>query len=249
MDKGDLARNPVRLSVVMPAYNEQDAISAAVTDVQHDILNLVPESELIVVDDGSRDDTGAILDRLAETDDRLRIVHQLNSGHGGALITGLTKAQGEYLLLIDSDRQIPTEIFQDFWDIISQGRDGVFGVRRTRNDPQIRLWLTAAIRQALRFVFGVRIFDANIPFKLLRRSIWEEASKFIPSNTLAPSLFLAVYAMLRDYDIAEIDVPHQERQSGVVSIRRLKLLEFSTKALMQLLAFRWRVRNDRVSHA
>ena len=72
------------LSAVMPVYNEEGAIEAAVREVQEHVLDAVPGAELIVVDDGSRDATGAILDRLARTDGRLHVIHQPNGGHGAA---------------------------------------------------------------------------------------------------------------------------------------------------------------------
>jgi hypothetical protein len=94
------------------------------------------------------------------------------------------------------------------------------------------------VRFANRLLFGVRIFDANVPYKLLRRSIWAEASACIPPGTLAPSLFLALFVKLKRYDLVEIDVEHRPRAGGVASIRRLKLLKFLARAFAQLVAFR-----------
>src|SRR5688572_4403851 len=95
---------PIRLSVIMPVYNEEGAIVAAVEEVRHHVLALLPQSELVVVDDGSRDGTGRLLDQASATDARIRVIHQPNGGHGAALLTGLNAAQGEYIFLIDSDR-------------------------------------------------------------------------------------------------------------------------------------------------
>lgn len=229
------------LSVVMPAYNEEDAIGEAVLEVAQVVLDGLPGSELIVVDDGSRDRTGAILNELAAKEPRLRVVHQPNGGHGAAVRAGLERAEGEYLFLIDSDRQIPIEAFADLWHA-AQGRDGAFGVRAQRHDPPFRLFLTRQIRRALRLLFGVSLRDANVPFKVVRRAAWEAARPFIPEGTLAPSLFLAVFMTVRGMDVAEVEVPHKERETGVVSIRRWKLLKFCGRAFRQLLAFRRRLR-------
>src|SRR5204862_5988630 len=73
------------LSAVMPVYNEEGAIEAAVREVQEHVLDAVPGAELIVVDDGSRDATGASLDRLGRTDGSLHVIHQPNGGTTGAL--------------------------------------------------------------------------------------------------------------------------------------------------------------------
>jgi glycosyltransferase involved in cell wall biosynthesis len=80
------------LSVVMPAYNEEDAIEQAVQDVQAHVLAVVPAAEFVVIDDGSRDRTPVLLDRSAARDGRVRVIHQANGGHGRALITGLEAA-------------------------------------------------------------------------------------------------------------------------------------------------------------
>lgn len=228
----------VPLSVCMPVYNEEGAVALAVEDVQHDVLDRVPGAELVVVNDGSRDGTGKLLDSLAARDARIRVIHQANRGHGGALMAALDAARGEHVFLVDSDRQIPLTDFGAAWAHIQAGRAGVFGVRRRRHDPALRLYLSACVRRTIGVMFSVRLTDANVPYKLLRREIWSDAQRCIPSGTLAPSLFLAIFAKRRRYDIVEVDVVHKERDTGEVSIRRMKLLKFCARAFRQMLAFR-----------
>jgi dolichol-phosphate mannosyltransferase len=228
----------IPLTVIMPVYNEQDAIADAVGDVRQHILDAIPGAELVVVNDGSRDRTPALLDDIAARDPRVRVIHQANAGHGGAVMAGLASAQGDYLFLIDSDRQIPLDGFGAAWTAVQGGRDAVFGVRRRRYDPRVRLYLTKVIRSVVDAMFGVRLDDANVPYKLMRRSLWEEARPFIPPGTLAPSLFLAIVTRLRGRDILELDVPHKERNTGEVSIRRMKLLKFCARGLSQMIELR-----------
>jgi hypothetical protein len=90
-------------------------------------------------------------------------------------------------------------------------------------------------------MFGVQLADANVPYKVLRRSIWEQARPAIPDGTLAPSLFLAIIAKVRGHDILELDVVHKERDTGEVSIRRLKLLKFCARGLSQMFELRRRL--------
>jgi dolichol-phosphate mannosyltransferase len=229
-----------QLSVLMPAYNEADCIADAVEEVRRCVLDHVRDAELIVVNDGSKDRTGPILDQFAAQDSRIRVIHQANGGHGRALRTGLEAAQGEYLFLIDSDRQIPVQAFADLWEE-AQSADGAFGVRVQRNDPRLRLVLTRIIRYAIAVLFGVRICDANIPFKVIRRQVWDEARPLIPEDTLSPSLFLAVFAVRAGYRLVFREVPHRERATGVVSLRRWRLFKFCARALGQLIAFQWRL--------
>lgn len=229
------------LSVVMPAFNEEGAIADAVDEVRRVILDRVDGAELIVVDDGSTDGTGPILDALA-ADGRIRVIHRANGGHGAALRTGLDAARGAYLFLLDSDRQIPLDDFPALW-VAALRTDGVFGVRRRRDDPWTRLWLTRVIRLVVRLLFGVSMPDANVPFKLFRRSLWDDARPFIPEGTLAPSLFLALFVARGGYRVDSSVVPHRARGSGVPSIRHWKLLRFALRGFGQLLLFRIRIRH------
>lgn len=228
----------IRLSVVMPAYNEAEGIGVALDAVATHVLDRVPGSELVVVNDGSRDQTGALLDARAATDHRIRVVHKANGGHGPAIVTGMTEARGEYFFLIDSDNQIPLEDFAPLWALVGAGAVGVFGVRRVRNDARIRRALTVVIRASLRLLFRVRLHDANVPFKVFHRDLWLAARPYIPDGTLAPSLFLAVFAVRTGADIRFHPVGHRDRETGTVSIRRWKLLKFCATAFRQMLDFR-----------
>jgi glycosyltransferase involved in cell wall biosynthesis len=222
----------------MPAYNEEGGVADAVRAVQQHVFTIVPNAELVAVNDGSRDRTGAILDELAAQDPRVHTVHKQNGGHGPALITGLTASRGEYLFLIDSDNQIPLESFAPLWLKVQNGHDAAFGVRRVRHDARLRRVLTRVIRAALTALFGVRLRDANIPFKVFRRQLWDDAAPLIPADTLAPSIFFAVHAVRHGANIAFVEVGHRDRTTGTVSIRRWKLIKFCARAWRQLLAFR-----------
>lgn len=222
----------------MPAFNEEEGIRNAILNVVKHVFGLVPAAELIVVDDGSTDNTGAIIDEIAALDRRITVIHSTNRGHGPALITGLERSQSDFVLLVDSDDQIHLSAFALLWQKIAEGYDAAFGVRRVRHDARSRIILTTTIRPVLRMLFGVRFFDANAPFKVLRRSLWECARDVIPPDTLAPSLFLAVFAARRQAKLAFVDVPHRNRETGTASIKRLKLVGFCLRAFRQLLTFR-----------
>src|SRR5262249_20407520 len=90
--------------------------------------------------------------------------------------------------------------------------------------------------------FRVRLADANAPFKLFERRIWDENQEFIPRDALAPSLFLAVLVALRREGLIEIPVPHRTRKAGKGSLPGYALIRFCTRAFRQLLAFRRRTR-------
>jgi len=102
--------------------------------------------------------------------------------------------------------------------------------------------LTKVIRLLLLLIFRAGLRDANCPFKIFRRSIWTEARDIIPEGTITPSLFLAVYMARRWPSIEQRTVPHRIRATGVVSIRRWKLVKTCARAFRQLWRFRKKLR-------
>lgn len=220
----------------MPAYNEEASLSKAVSEIAQTILDKVPRSELVVVNDGSRDRTKDILDTLARQDARIRVIHQPNAGHGPALIRGLSEASGDLLFVIDSDRQIPIENFQTLWSRIGSC-DAIFGVRTRRDDPIVRLILTRLVRLAILTLFGVWIRDANCPFKLFRRNMWLNARTLIPDRALTPSLLIAIFACRHDVRVCHVEVSHLRRSTGTPSLHLRKLLRFCRRAFVELLSF------------
>jgi len=121
----------VLLSVVAPAYNEVELIG---TFVQRTFAALADYAfELVVVDDGSSDGTGEALDRLADSDRRLRVVHlSRNFGHQAALTAGLEHAAGNVVAMIDADLQDPPELIPKMVEQWEAGSDVVYAVRRER---------------------------------------------------------------------------------------------------------------------
>jgi glycosyltransferase involved in cell wall biosynthesis len=232
----DLPPSPP-LSAVMPAWNEEESIAAAVAEVRAAVLDRLPGAELVVVDDGSTDSTGTQLDALAAGDARIRVIHQANAGHGTALRAGIEAARGEFVFLLDSDRQIPLEAFAPLW-AAARERGAAFGVRHPRRDPRHRLVLTVLVRLAVRLLFGTALRDPNCPFKIFRRSAWLELRGRVPPGTLAPSIFLAVLLARRSPGPAQLDVPHRPRSAGSGSLRPLRLARFCLRALGQLLGLR-----------
>ena len=126
-------------------------------------------------------------------------------------------------MLVDSDRQIPLAAFPALWEA-SRGRDGALGLRLSRDDPWFRKGLSLLIRAAVPVVFGVRVPDANVPFKIVRRSVWQNARELIPEEALAPSLMLAVFMRRRRLDVAEQPVPHRRRTCRAHSSRAIPVI-------------------------
>lgn len=237
----------VALSVIMPAYNEAASIELAVADVMEQVLSVVDDGELIVVDDGSTDRTGELLDAMRATNHRLRVVHQPNAGHGPALLRGVREARGETILLLDSDRQIQLSDFSRHW--ARMPRDdlvALLGLRRPRNDALHRLLVSGIMRFLILVCFGRAPTDANAPYKIVRRAEVEAARRFIRDDCWIPSLLLAVYLLEKHRDrVAEVVVTHLARDAGASTLNLTRLVVLCRGAAMEVLRFRSALRNVR----
>lgn len=225
------------LAVLMPAYNERDGIEAAVHELCRCILDQVPNSYAIVVNDGSKDGTATILDKLSNEDSRIHVIHKPNSGHGPSLVCALNQAHAKYVFLIDSDMQIPLDCFPKLWETVTAPQvDGVFGIRLNRQDPMVRKQLSRIIAFTLGILFQVRISDANAPCKIFRRKIWSELYTQIQEEALlAPSILIAIFAFQRKYNIVELPVLHRAREHGAPSLRLKPLIRLCWKGFRQLI--------------
>src|SRR5436305_932205 len=119
------------LSVCAPVFDEEELVEAFYDRTTAALAGF--DYELIIVNDGSKDATAAILNRLADADPRLRVVHlSRNFGHQAALTAGLEHARGDAVAMIDSDLQDPPELIRQMVDLWRQGSDVVYAVRKTR---------------------------------------------------------------------------------------------------------------------
>lgn len=229
------------LSVVMPAYNEAANLEAAVGEVVNEVFAVVPDSELIVVDDGSRDHSADVVRALARDDPRIRLVRQGNAGHGPALLRGMREARGHWCLLIDSDRQIPLHDFARTWALA--GKSGVcLGIRHPRQDPAHRRLLSRALAVALRALDRRAPRDANVPYKLIRRDRLDEVLALLPEGARVPSVMISLWLAVRGHPYAEQPVSHRPRQAGENHLRPWRLTRFCAAAIVELARFHRQLR-------
>lgn len=221
----------------MPAWNEEAVIEAAVRDLEREVLPAAEDVEIVVVDDRSSDRTGEILDRLGRESSHLRVIHaEANAGHGPSVLRAIRESTGDWIFQLDSDRQIPIEEFRRLWEH-AQTADLALGVRRGRRDPPTRLALTRVVATVVSLLARRRIRDANVPFKVFRRELWNDLRPLIAEDALAPSIFIALGAARRGWRIAEVPVAHVAGVRTRSSLRAWRLLSFAARGLAQLIAF------------
>lgn len=226
------------VSVVMPCYNEEDIIEEVIKTCHSEIISKIDDSELIVVDDCSTDNTPAILKKLANEIPNLRTFRpEVNSGHGKVARMGYEAACKDWVFQIDSDNQFGMGEFWKLYDFKDE-YSFILGNRKIRYDPLHRLILAKIIRFVNLIIFRVWLNDANCPFRLIKRQIHNELLAEVNKEALAPNIMIAILAKKRGVRIKEVSVAHHKRNTGSVSIASWKLIKFCLKGLKQLLEFR-----------
>ena len=164
----------VELSVVLPAYNEEANIEATVRDVLVWMQKSGIEGEIIVTNDGSKDATGEILQRMAQEIPILKIVtHEVNKGYGSAVRSGLDRATKEWISYMDSDGQFKTADFDKLLPYLGEYRI-VTGRRRKRADPFMRKVNAKGFAFLNLVILGIWVRDINCAMKIFHRSIWQK---------------------------------------------------------------------------
>jgi len=182
------------ISIVMPCYNEESIIETVVRDYYEKIINKIEDSELIVVNDCSKDNTYNILNNLKNELPKLKVLcTPVNSGHGKATMMGYEFAEKEYIFQIDSDNQFESK---DFWKLYSlkDNFDFIIGFRQQRHDPMVRLIITKSLGLINLLFFGVHINDANCPFRLMKKNVLIKRLASIDKESLAPNIMLSILA-------------------------------------------------------
>jgi glycosyltransferase involved in cell wall biosynthesis len=241
----------VLLSIVMPAYNEEECIEVVVGNWmalldQH--FQPQGETRLIVVNDGSKDRTGLILDGIKDRYPRLVVVHQPNGGHGNAVVHAYRKAveiDSEYVFQTDSDDQFEPQDLLKLWEKRHQS-DFILGYRQVRHDAPFRLFVTKVLQASLFAIYGTFISDSNIPFRLIKGDFLKKLLAQLPHPVpFAPNIFLAVMAKKSGQNLLDLPITHKERATGEVSIKKMKLLKVCWQSFKELAQFRMEL-NDKI---
>ncbi|MGZ3623786.1 MAG: glycosyltransferase [Ktedonobacteraceae bacterium] len=155
------------ISVVLPAYNEEQIIASTVFAVLHALNSWCMDFEILVVNDGSTDATGEIVAALVDTFPRVRLItHATNQGYGSSLVSGFAAATKELVFFMDSDGQFDIQDLQEFFPLIDT-YDAVIGYRIDRQDSWMRKLNAWGWKQLIGWVLGVHVRDVDCAYKLL----------------------------------------------------------------------------------
>jgi len=202
---------PESLSIIIPLYNEQDNIKPLYAKLEEVLPTLGHPYEIIMVNDGSDDRTREVLDALATSTDKVRVVHlRRNFGQTPAMMAGIDLARGDILIPMDGDLQNdPTDIPR-LLAKLAEGYDVVSGWRKDRKDNPIKRNFPSRVANWLiSFISGVRLHDYGCSLKAYRREIikgvklYGEMHRFIP-----------IHAAWQGAKVTEVGVTHHPRIHG-----------------------------------
>lgn len=228
-----------KLSLVLPAHNEAANIQAVVERATSVLPEVVREYEVIVVDDGSRDATGAIIDVLAAANPNVRALHhEVNRGYGAALTTGFDAATGDHIMFMDSDQQFDIADINALLPYVGH-YDIIAGYRIQRRDPLYRRLYGKLFGLAVWLLFGVRLRDIDCAFKIFRADLLKNL-RLTTRGALINTEMLA-RAKRRGATIVQVGVRHYPRVAGESSGGSPRVV---LRAMLETLRLWWRLTRE-----
>jgi glycosyltransferase involved in cell wall biosynthesis len=203
----------IALSVVLPAYNEAKNIEKTVNETFSCLEKRFRDYEIIVVNDGSIDETREIVERLSLSNSSIVLVnHPINLGYGSALRSGFDRSSLDYIFFMDSDGQFDINDIDRFLPYL-EDYDVVVGYREKRADPFIRSLNTWLYHLFIRFLFSLKIKDMDCAFKMFKRSAYLTIRPIKSDGALFSAEFL-IKLKKRGFTIKEVSVRHFPRRFG-----------------------------------
>ena len=228
------------ISVFLPSHNEEGNVERVVRSWIAECPRVADNFEVIVVDDGSRDRTGEIAERLAAEDSHVKVVrHPVNRGYGGAVISGIRAATQPYVLLCDGDGQFDPADLERLTPFVPE-YDVVCGRRAHRADHLMRRVNGKAWTTLVRVLLGITISDIDCGFKLFKREKLDGMELRAHGAMISTELMARVAG--RHAKVKEVDVRHLPRLTGEQSGANFKVV---ARAFKELIALYRELRDER----
>ena len=223
------------LSVVLPAHNEEEAIASTVHEVIDTLGAWMRDFEVIVVDDGSQDRTGIILDTIAATHPCLKVIHHpVNQGYGAALVSGFEAVSKDLTLFMDSDGQFDIHDLERFFPLLEE-YDAVLGYRIHRQDTWMRKLNAWGWKILVGMVFGVYVRDVDCAFKLYPAQFFREHQLETRGAMINTEI---LYKFTRaGYTYTQVGVHHLPRRGGRATGAKPAVI---LRAFRELFVFAWK---------
>lgn len=221
------------LYVVMPAYNEEENIRSVVEAWYPVLEGKAPESRLVIADSGSVDATHEILLEMQKEYPQLEILPDTLKQHGPkviALYDYAIKNGIDYVFQTDSDGQTNPDEFAAFWKLRKKG-DAIIGHRKVRGDGKDRAFVEHVVCFLLRIFFGVKVPDANAPFRLMKVDVVKKYLYKMKPDYNLPNIMMTTYLVHYKEKVGFRVVTFKPRQGGVNSINIPKIVKIGWQAL------------------
>lgn len=221
------------LFIVMPAYNEEGNIEAVVDQWYPVLEGKGTNSRLVIADSGSTDSTHKMLVELQKKYPQLEILSNTEKTHGPKVVALYNHAieQGaDYIFQTDSDGQTDPAEFHSFW-LERNDYDAILGWRPVRGDGKIRALVEKIICFLLKIYFGVKVPDANAPFRLMKVDVVKKYLCRLPSNYNLPNIMMTTYFSYYKENITFKAVSFRPRHKGVSSVNIFKIIKIGWRAL------------------
>jgi glycosyltransferase involved in cell wall biosynthesis len=222
------------LSVFFPAYNDAPSLPGLIHKTFAVLAQYVDDYEVIVVNDGSHDNTGQVLEDLRrEFAPCMRVVtHPENRGYGGALRTGFESATRDFVFYTDGDSQYDVGELPRLLALVSPNTGLVNGYKLERHDPPHRIWIGNIYNLSARLMFRIRIRDIDCDYRLIRRTLLESLRLTCTSGTICVELVRKLE--LSGCEVKEIGVHHYPRLYGRSQFFRVRSLATTFYQLLRL---------------
>ncbi len=222
-----------KLYIVIPAYNEEANIRKVVDEWYPIAVMAGENSRLVIVNDGSRDNTLSVLKEEQKNRPQLIVKSKENAGHGAAVLAGYKFALSEgadYVFQTDSDGQTRPEEFDQFYRC-RRHHDMVIGSRKSRQDGISRVFVTKILKLTVFLCFHVWVEDANTPYRLMKAETLKRELRYVPDDYFLTNVLLSVAFTKHNRSIRYIPITFRPRQGGVNSINMRRIFTIGRNAL------------------